>query len=156
MKFLKLFIVLLFSIFIFSCNQVDLWNSIHGNRDLLIHVHPSGNDATGSGTRGNPLRTIQKAIDVAVPGTSIHVAGGDYRVDGTAAAPVIALKAGVTLYGGYSPADWDVPRDELANPTIITDERTTAAGTDENNPMRTVEATGGSVDNLVVMDGFSI
>jgi hypothetical protein len=35
---------------------------------LQIHVDPSGSDATGTGTPGNPYMTIQKALDVATAG----------------------------------------------------------------------------------------
>ncbi|MEY3385474.1 MAG: hypothetical protein RIR53_285 [Bacteroidota bacterium] len=41
-----------------------------------IHVATTGNDLTGDGRTVNPLRTIQKAIDVADPSNTIEVAAG--------------------------------------------------------------------------------
>jgi hypothetical protein len=41
-----------------------------------IHVATTGNDATGDGRPVNPLRTIQKANDVADPNNTIEVAAG--------------------------------------------------------------------------------
>ncbi|MBU3699776.1 MAG: hypothetical protein FGM33_07180 [Candidatus Kapabacteria bacterium] len=43
-----------------------------------IHVTTTGNDLTGDGRTVNPLRTIQKAIDVADPSNTIEVAAGVY------------------------------------------------------------------------------
>ena len=43
-----------------------------------FHVAPSGNDAN-SGTRAAPLRTIQRAADLAQPGDAITVHEGVYR-----------------------------------------------------------------------------
>ena len=43
-----------------------------------LHVAPSGNDAN-PGTRATPLRTIQRAADLAQPGDVITVHEGVYR-----------------------------------------------------------------------------
>jgi parallel beta-helix repeat protein len=42
-----------------------------------LYVSPDGDDAN-PGTKDEPLRTIQKAGDVAEPGTTVHVGPGDY------------------------------------------------------------------------------
>jgi hypothetical protein len=58
-----------------------------------LYVDPSGSDAQ-QGTADQPLRTIQRAADLAVPGAVVHVAEGDYVEavrsgrSGTAAAPI--------------------------------------------------------------------
>ncbi len=43
-----------------------------------IYVSVSGSDSSGDGTAGNPYRTIQKAINVAISGDTIKVAAGTY------------------------------------------------------------------------------
>lgn len=46
------------------------------NRDL--YVSPNGR-RTAKGTKGDPLADIQTALDLAGPGTTVHLAGGVYR-----------------------------------------------------------------------------
>lgn len=62
---------------------------------LTVHVDPNnGNDAS-SGLEGNPYRTLQKALSVARPGTTIRLASGTYQeanqtvTGGTASEPII-------------------------------------------------------------------
>ena len=43
-----------------------------------LYVHPQGSD-THSGTMASPFRTIAKALSLATPGYSIHVADGVYK-----------------------------------------------------------------------------
>jgi hypothetical protein len=57
------------------------------------YVSPSGND-TSSGSQSAPFLTIQKAANVATPGTTVHVLPGTYtnpvtiNTSGTATAPI--------------------------------------------------------------------
>jgi hypothetical protein len=73
-----------------------------------IYVNPkSGSDAVGS--QSHPYKTIQDALDVARPGTIIHLASGVYqeepktRVDGTAAEPIVVegQEQGMSLSDRY-------------------------------------------------------
>ncbi len=57
-----------------------------------IYVSVSGDDSAGDGTVGNPYRTIQKGIDVAVSGDIVMVAAGTYEEN-------IGIKPGVTVIG---------------------------------------------------------
>jgi hypothetical protein len=43
-----------------------------------IYVSTTGNDATGNGLASNPLRTIQKANDIATAGNTIEVQAGTF------------------------------------------------------------------------------
>src|SRR5688500_11060517 len=58
------------------------------------HGSPAGNDANDGTLAAPPFLTPQKAVDVAQPGDTIHLAAGDYlrdvitRRSGTAAAPI--------------------------------------------------------------------
>lgn len=61
--------------------------------DTTLYVDPDGSDS-GSGSERAPLRTIQRALDEAGPGTTIRLAPGVYRERvrtvraGTASAPI--------------------------------------------------------------------
>lgn len=44
-----------------------------------IFIAPYGNDTTGSGTVGNPYRTLTKAVSVATSAQTIRARAGDYR-----------------------------------------------------------------------------
>jgi hypothetical protein len=60
----------------------------------VFYVSPSGSDANSGTSAGTPFQTIQKALDLAQPGTTINLTPGVYRqalatkVAGTAAAPI--------------------------------------------------------------------
>jgi Right handed beta helix region/Protein of unknown function (DUF1565) len=45
--------------------------------DIDLYVSPYGSD-NNSGTKGAPFRTVQRAADVVTPGTTVHVAPGNY------------------------------------------------------------------------------
>ncbi len=80
-----------------------------GAADGVYYVSPSGNDIN-SGTSANaPFKTIQKAVDVAQPGSVINLAAGVYLQDiqsrrsGTANAPItIKGPADAVVKGGGS------------------------------------------------------
>ena len=44
-----------------------------------IYVDPSGDDATGNGSAANPYKTVQKGVDMAVAGNTVHANAGTYR-----------------------------------------------------------------------------
>lgn len=44
-----------------------------------LHVSPTGSDETGDGSKALPYRTIQHAVDKAVQGQEIRIAGGLYE-----------------------------------------------------------------------------
>ncbi len=76
-----------------------------------LFVAPGGNDAN-PGTIDRPLATLQRAVDLATPGTSIRLRGGTYRPtrniritkDGTATLPyaITAYQAEKVILDGES------------------------------------------------------
>ncbi|HRC42308.1 MAG TPA: DUF1565 domain-containing protein, partial [Tetrasphaera sp.] len=81
-----------------------------GAAGSVIEVATTGNDAN-SGAPGQPLKTVQAAIDKAVPGTTIKIHKGTYnqqlkiRKSGTTSAPITVTTAGdglVTLTASLS------------------------------------------------------
>lgn len=97
------------------------WTAVYARPEFgaELHVCDSACDYT----------TIQAAVDAASDGDLIKVAAGTYSDLHGHAAPVgyygpgvitqvVYLDKALTLRGGYSAADWDMPA-PLANPTII-------------------------------------
>jgi len=64
-----------------------------------------------------PCRTVQHAVDQAVHGDTVKVAGGDY-VDVLGAGQVVRVSESITLTGGYATDDWD-NSDPVARPTKL-------------------------------------
>src|SRR5215475_9957147 len=64
----------------------------------VVYVSPTGS-AAGSGSQSDPLLTIQAAVNLATPGTTIMVAAGTYaenvkiNVSGTPDAPISLVSA---------------------------------------------------------------
>jgi Right handed beta helix region len=82
-----------------------------------IYVSARGNDTSSGTTSGTPLKTLQIALNRAVPGSVIHLAPGTYsgdvvtKVNGTALAPITVegtdtglnlAKRGETIVTGIS------------------------------------------------------
>jgi hypothetical protein len=117
----------------------------------IVYVRASDGDDTNPGTRDLPKATIQNAIDVAadlLEVAEVHVAEGSYVVSFQEGNHV-KMKMGVSLYGGYSSADWDV-RDPNQYPAIIKD--TSLSGEGGN---RAVDC-GDNLTSATVIDGFNI
>ncbi len=75
-----------------NCDGID------GDESQALFVAPDGNDAW-PGTKAQPKRTIQAAIDAAAgPGRDVYISSGTYDES-------LTLRSNVSLYGGYSRAD---------------------------------------------------
>ncbi|MBY8852104.1 DUF1565 domain-containing protein, partial [Saccharothrix sp. MB29] len=99
----------------------------HAEAATTLVVSPTGDDA-GPGTVERPLRTIQRAVDLAVPGTSILVRGGTYavttniriRTSGTAGNPIRlanypgerVVVDGENLPASHTPVGGGIPREQ--------------------------------------------
>lgn len=86
-KFLAMSILVSFGYFFLSQDYVKSVNA------KTYFVSPNGNDGS-SGTENKPLKTIQKAIDMALPSETIYLLPGEYFQDviskrnGTSSAPI--------------------------------------------------------------------
>jgi hypothetical protein len=121
-----------------------------------VYVHGSSGNDDNPGTSAEPFLTIQAAVDYAASLASkpeVRVAAGtyssDYRSSGT---PVVVLKEGIELYGGYSEAGWGL-RDGDLYPTVIEDAST--AGGSPADPNRALASEPGT-SSLSLVDGFVI
>jgi hypothetical protein len=117
----------------------------------IVYVRASDGDDANPGTRNLPKATIQAAIDIAaelLEVAEVHVAEGSYVVSFQENTHV-KMKKGVSLYGGYSSADWDA-RDSEQYPTIIRD--TSVSGEGGN---RAVDC-GDSLTSATIIDGLTI
>lgn len=81
----------------------------------IVYVRPAG---SGAGTSwGDAFGTVQAAVDAAGPGDEIWIAAGTYTA---ATNPVVTLKPGVSLYGGFTGTESSRDaRDIAANETCI-------------------------------------
>jgi hypothetical protein len=95
----------------------------------IIRVATSGDDVPGCGSEAAPCRSVQYAVDEALPYEQIRVAAGLYTgVQARPAPPdyegpavitqVVYLSKTLSLQGGYTLTNWAEP-DPEANPTIL-------------------------------------
>lgn len=75
MKLIRMFIILLSLLLLASCGQPSELLTLAGKS---LYVSPTGDNAN-PGTLQEPLRTIQKAMDLATPGTIVYLRAGTYR-----------------------------------------------------------------------------
>ena len=131
--------------------QIPKIEVTYGVLDGIVYVRTNGSDSN-PGTDDLPNKTIQKAIDTAAAvyaSAEVHVAAGTYQPS-----TVIDLKDGISLYGGYSPTDWEVRETRVdwpllapaawVYPTVINTSSDFAA-------MRIA-----NISHPVTIDGFSI
>lgn len=95
-----------------NVNQTGM-NAI--NLSGAIYVDASAGSNRNDGSKGSPVKNIQKAIDMAPDGATIAVAEGNYF--GTLNSGNINITKPVKIYGGYS-SDFST-RDVLKHPTMV-------------------------------------
>jgi hypothetical protein len=86
----------------------------------IIRVATSGDDVPGCGSEAAPCRSVQYAVDEALPGDQIRVAAGLYTGVNThgGLTQTVYLSKTLALRGGYTLTNWAEP-DPEANPTIL-------------------------------------
>jgi hypothetical protein len=87
----------------------------------VLRVATTGVDGPSCGTASTPCRTLQYALDLATSGDEVHLAEGTYTGVSTSGGHTqlawIRNKM-VTVRGGYTTSDWNVPNPE-AHPTVL-------------------------------------
>ncbi|MDD5469160.1 MAG: DUF1565 domain-containing protein, partial [Anaerolineales bacterium] len=134
---------------IFHINNIAYANS----EASTLRVSPTGTDASACGSEASPCRTIQYAVNKAASGDTLLVAAGSYTYQSTTdtctflvtRAVVCMLNKHLTILGGYSPSNWNLP-DPVANPTLI----------DGNNSRRGVAVVAYNATASLRMEGFTI
>ncbi len=113
---------------------------------VVRYVSPTGSDTGDCSISSAPCATLQYAIDQALPGDEIRVAGGVYSAvqvrGGTV--QVAYVDKNLSITGGYTPTNWAVS-DPVLNPTTI-DPLAAGRGV-------VVSQTIASLKNLEVMNG---
>jgi hypothetical protein len=119
------------------------------------YVHAAFGADSNPGTPDEPVRTIQRGIQVAAESgfISVFVAAGDYPV-ASDAGDIVEVIDGITLQGGYSPDDWGV-RNPASFMSRIVDTATLAAGATAANPHRALYVPPG-LGAETRIDGFVI
>jgi predicted outer membrane repeat protein len=136
----------------------SLWAmfSVKHNTPLYVKTGGVGNGLTWATAMGS----IQTAIDAAVYGDTIWVAGGTYKpTTGTDRSISFNLKDGVTLCGGFAGNETLLTqRNWVKNPTILSGDIGTV-GVDTDNSYIVVKAAGtilAPLDNASGLDGFVV
>ena len=109
-----------------------------------IYVSPEGSNKN-DGSKGSPMKNIDKALEKAPAGAHIHVAEGVYT--GTFGVGYWEIHQPVELYGGYS-ADFSI-RDPFTHLTVL---QPPADAFDKSGPRHVMEVK--KPINGVVVDGF--
>jgi hypothetical protein len=101
----KIFSILFALVLVVSLGLVTM-APVAADPGTTYYVSTAGSDTTGTGTAGNPWRTIQYAIGQVSPDATIMVAAGEYDafvVDGKANINIISTEgATVTTADSYA------------------------------------------------------
>ena len=133
---------------------------IFGVLDGVVYVHATGGNNNNPGTKLEPKKSIQPAIDVAgefYSEAEVHVAEGLYQVNYSQGNYII-MKKGISLLGGYKSDDWQV-RNYVLYETIISDSGSIIAPDPGNVPdqfrSRAVDS-GTGLTSATIIEGFTI
>ena len=118
-----------------------------GNTGKIWYVSRSTGSNSNAGSRENPFKNIQKAIDVAATGDVIYVAEGNYY--GLLDSGNIKIDKGVSIFGGWAP-DFS-ERDVLAHRTFI---QPSASSNGSSSGQGTVQIDVMQAGTLVELDGL--
>jgi len=109
-------------------------------------------DATGTAdgrSWANALSHPQNGIDMAVPGDEVWVAGGTYAsMDTVGSMPVLAMKNGVDIFGGFEGSETTLSERDLSSNTTVLDGEYLVDNV-------VVGASSARLDGFVITGGYS-
>ena len=114
-----------FILFMAGCSEED--PLVHSDPPVIVdqdlwYVDAAASGAGTGSSWADAFTAIHEALDHASEGDVIWVAAGTYDspAPGDSAVPVVRMKPGVDIYGGFSTADTSISqRDPAANRTIL-------------------------------------
>jgi hypothetical protein len=136
--------VLYLFLFVFAAS-FDMQAQVNG-KSIYVSIGKGSNSNDGS--KASPLKNIDKAIKMAVPGDVINVAGG--REMGTLNIGYIETDKPVKLYGSWD--DNFTVQDIVAHPTIFQPSNESAASS-RKALMKFTKAVEGTIIDHMVFDG---
>jgi hypothetical protein len=121
-----------------------------------IRVAQAGGVAHECGSEVDPCPTIQDAVQRALPGDTILVAGGTYKdvfLCLNEYTVLCVLNKKVTIIGGYSSSNWDTP-DPVANPTVFDGQGIYRVGIVQGPLPPDPLAAGLDLENVTIANGY--
>lgn len=110
-----------------------------------LYVSITSGNNKNDGSKTSPLKNIDKAINIAEPGTEIKIAGGVYM--GTMRVGFIESDKAVRLYGSYD-EDFTV-QDINSHPTVIQPDNESARSTRKTILKFTKDVAGTVLNNII-------
>jgi predicted outer membrane repeat protein len=149
-------------------NNQEMWSKtaqFYIGHDHVIHVK-AGSDGTNGTNWANAFGTLHEALEYALPGDEIWVAGGTYYPVAVSNASAITiaeretslqLKPGISIYGGFAGTEMSRNhRNHVTNPTIISGDLS-SDGNVSNSSKHLFVNTGTPdqpIEQGAVIDGF--
>ncbi|HHT03498.1 MAG TPA: hypothetical protein GX005_04160, partial [Bacteroidales bacterium] len=149
-------------------DDMEIWSDptvFYLGHDHVIHVKEESNGTSGNNWN-NAFGTLHEALEYAVPGDEIWVAGGTYypvdvnnssSITMTETETALQLKTGMSIYGGF--AGTEITRNHRnyrANPTIISGDLsgTNDYSTSSKNLFINTGSTEIPIERGTIIDGF--
>ncbi len=147
MKSMVLFLVT--SLWVFLSLPVHAQTVVSPSSDAnALYVSKQNGNNKNDGSKGSPLKNLDKAIQLAVPGASIFITGGVEM--GTLNVGYIESDKPVKIFGSY---DESFSRQDMAaHPTVIQPDNESARST-KKPVMRFTKDVRGTVIDHIVFDG---
>ena len=142
-----------------NCNSVEgdstTLNLTYNVTGSLYYVNSTNPGTTLTGTRDDPMTDIQTAVTAASPAAPgvVLVASGTYDNSSTLDT-LVTMAEGVSLYGGYSPADWRT-RNSATYISLLEDTRTSLGSSTPIAPQKLISVPS-AITSATVIDGFTI
>ncbi len=130
-----------------DCGTCTAPQGCHDGRCVVVYHVVSGGTGTADGSSwDNALPTVQAGIDRAGTGDEVWVAAGVFAPPGVAT-PVITLKDGVAVYGGFAGSEVNRADRDLTSFESVLD------GQDQNRVV--VGASNATLDGFTIRSGWA-